>query len=126
MEIDIPKAFGPLYPQLGNTVAKFRRKGPIAKMDRETRREYGAAVCKAILGLQRSALQRELPSHACPCASHTWHSDGEKILAAVRGQIQAAHRALADRERRERSPDKWRRMYAEAMQEKHNRLALAA
>lgn len=50
------------------------------------RRAYGAAVLSAIRALQRRELQREAPTHPCPCASGVWASDGQEILRAVRAQ----------------------------------------
>lgn len=85
---DIPNGqFGPLYPELPS-VKKYRRAGKITT-------EYGEAVLKAIRTLNTTAATRPLsgPSH-CPCASGTWHSDGRKILKAMRDQ--AAARVAAD------------------------------
>lgn len=123
-----PPAFGPYYPKElgGATVARFRRQamkaGSVIKMDLPQRRAYAEAVEKAILAKQRSELQRELPGHACPCASGTWHSDGRKISEAVRRQHTAELLAYPAKVRAERPDHIWRSMYAKAMEEKRNRL----
>jgi hypothetical protein len=71
-----------LYP--GNpaipVLDKYRR---AADPDRQA---YGRAVMAAVRALQRRELAREAPPHPCPCASGTWESDGQTILAAVRQQ----------------------------------------
>lgn len=55
-------------------------------MAQDDRDAYGHAVLGAILKLQGAALARELPTNKCPCASGTWHTDGDKILAAIHTQ----------------------------------------
>jgi hypothetical protein len=55
------------------------------------------------------------------CLSGTFHNDGRKISAHIREQHAAALRAAPDQIRRQRSPDEWRKLYAEAMAEKHKR-----
>jgi hypothetical protein len=76
----------PAYPKLGATVEKHRR---LNDETPEGRKAYGQAVLAAIRTLQRSALNRELPSHSSPCASGTWHSEGKDILKAVNAQNRA-------------------------------------
>ena len=71
------------YPKLAG-LDKYRR-NPDAD-----RRAYGQAVMGAIRALQARELARELPSHACPCASGVWASDGQEILRAVRAQNRRA------------------------------------
>jgi hypothetical protein len=69
----------PDYPHLSG-LDKYRR---AADPDRQA---YGRAVMAAVRALQRRELAREAPPHPCPCASGTWESDGQAILAAVRQQ----------------------------------------
>lgn len=56
---------GPVYPDLGQTVAKFRRKavqvGAIREMLPNDRREYGAAVLKAICAKHRTLHMKPNP-----------------------------------------------------------------
>jgi hypothetical protein len=104
--------YGPLYPKLGSSVAKYRRIPRGAFL-----RAYGDAVHAAIRALQRSELRRELPSFAPRCASRTWHTDGDSIHKAVQQQ---QHRALVsspDKIRRDRTPAEWERLYTEAMKQ---------
>jgi len=77
------REFGPIYPELGATVAKLRR----APRTPENIAAHGAAVLAAIKRKNDAALQRAAPSlPPCPCASGTRHNTGEAILAAVRAQ----------------------------------------
>ena len=119
MQLD---ARGPAYPDLGNAVAKYRRKaasaGSVSEMLPADRHAYGEAVEKAIRAKQRSELQRELPSHACRCASGTAYNDGEKISAAMRAKHHAALLACPSQERRARTPQAWKRLYDLAMESK--------
>lgn len=120
-EIWVPlDAFGPTYPNLGEKVAKLRRAS-----DRPTR-EHGLAVLDAIGALNRQAATRAAPSHHCPCASGTWHSDGHKILAAMRSrQIEQAHRDIAAQRRRFAQSEEQREAYEAAMRDKRHREAVA-
>jgi hypothetical protein len=72
-------ALYPGYPALPG-LDKYRR---ATDPDRHA---YGQAVMAAVRALQRRELAREAPPHPCPCASGTWESDGQAILAAVRQQ----------------------------------------
>jgi hypothetical protein len=113
----------PPYPDLGPTVAKFRRlasKG-LAAMLVTDRRAYADAIEKAIRAKQRAELQRELPSHRVNCASGTDHNDGEKIHEAIRAKHRAKLLAAPSQERRARKPEDWKKMYREAMEEKRER-----
>ena len=118
----------PPYPDLGPTVAKFRRlasKG-LANMLVTDRRAYADAIETAIRAKQRQELQRELPSRRSNSASGTYHNNGAKIHAAIRQQQRAELLAYPDKVRRERKPEKWKEMYEEAMKEKRERLAAPA
>ena len=118
----------PPYPDLGPTVAKFRRlasKG-LANMLVSDRRAYADAIETAIRAKQRQELQRELPSHRVRCASGTDFNDGAKIHEAIRRQHRAALLAAPSQERRARKPEEWKEMYEEAMKEKRERLAAPA
>ena len=113
-------ASGPAYPDLGNTVAKYRRMatkaGSISQMLPFDRQAYGEAVEKAIRAKQRSELMRELPSHPCPCASGTYHNTGEAIDRAMKAKHRAAALAAPAQERRARKPPEWERLYRAAME----------
>lgn len=124
-----PEDGGPLYPDLGPGVAKYRRMvvsaGGLMAMDKAMRHAYGEAVEKAIRAKQRSELQRELPTHAVRCASGTNHSDGADIHEAIRRRQRAALLACPAQYRRDRPDNVWREMYAEAMAEKAEHTAAA-
>jgi hypothetical protein len=109
----LEEQFGPIYPDLGSGVAKFRKRGPIAKMAKADRRAYGEAVETAIRAKQRQALMREGTS------PRSFEPIGD---ARVQRQRQALQAAVAS-ERREREPDEWKKMYEAAMKEKAERAA---
>ena len=112
----ILEPFGPLYPDLGASVAKFRR---IENPTREQRVAHADAIEKAILAKQRQALQREVPSIPASCESGTWHNNADgKVGAAIRQQHRTALFAYVDTVRRERTPKQWEKLYKEAMKEK--------
>lgn len=127
MPFDLLEPFGPMYPDLGSGVAKYRRMavgtGGLMAMDRQFRQAYGEAVEKAIRAKQRSELQRELPTHAVHCASGTNHSDGADIHEAIRRRQRAALLACPSQYRRDRPDHVWREMFVEAMAEKAARNA---
>ena len=107
----------PPYPALGAQVAKFR-KIPRDRLTDAQKQAYSDAIRSAVLSLQRSELQRELPSFKPRCASGTWHTTGEAIHEAVRRQQHAALLAYPDKVRRARTDCEWAEMYEEAMKEK--------
>lgn len=116
---------GPEYPrELGATVAKFRRKAAkkrtIFLLSKAERDEWADAIEKSIRAKQRAALQRELPSHNCGCASGTNYSDGRKISEAVRQQHLTALLAYPGKVRRERTAREWEKLYEAAMKEQSN------
>ena len=80
----------------------------------------------AVLSLQRSELQRELPSFKPRCASGTWYTTGEEIHEAVRRQQHAALLAYPDKVRRARTDCEWAEMYRDAMIAKRFAVALDA
>ena len=125
---EIAAPFGPIYPDLPG-VKRFRQMavaaGSVAEMDQPFRGAYGEAVGKAIRAKQRAELQREVKSHNVKCASGTNHNDGAKISSAVRAQQRANLLACAAAERRARTPEQWREMYAAAMAEKRARRTMA-
>lgn len=108
------------YPALGAGVEKFRRKarGGVAAMAREDVVAYAAAITRAILSLQRSAVMRETPTYRPNCASGCEHPDGKRIHAALQSKLRAKLAAAPGQERRRRSPAAWLEMYADAMAEK--------
>lgn len=122
MPLTMPDDGGPLYPELGSTVAKYRRMavgaGGVMAMDKAMRNAYGEAIEKAIRAKQRSELQRELPSYPTRCASGTTHNDGADIHEAIRRRHRAALIACPAHYRRARPDHVWREMYEEAMAEK--------
>lgn len=107
----------PPYPELGATVAKYRRKarGSIMDLSREERIAYADAIESSIRSKQRAALQRESPTHQCNCASGTNHNTGEAIHKAMQAKQRAALIAECSRVRRKRTDQEWRDMYEEAM-----------
>jgi hypothetical protein len=102
----------PKYPNLGATVAKHRR---LNDTSYDGQKAYGQAVNAAIRALQRSALNRELPSHQSPCASGTWHSEGKDILKAIRAQHRSATQAAANGPTFDRTEDQLRHDYYRAL-----------
>ena len=100
---EICEPFGPNYPALP-AANKFRKMaanaGAVSAMDRTIRRAYGEAVETAIKALQRSELQRELPTHNCHCASGTNHNSGAAIHKAMQAKQRAALAACPSQERR--------------------------
>jgi hypothetical protein len=121
-------ASGPDYPALGATVAKWRRRARdgLQSLTREERREYGEAVERAILELQRAQLNQGFApiSPQCACASGTAHNTGEAIHNAVREQQARALVAYPSQVRRKRTPLEWQQMYETAMAEKHANVAI--
>lgn len=119
-EIEAP--FGPLYPALPS-VKKFRKaaKSGLNALSVEQRRAYGEAVETAIKALQRSELQRELPTHNVNCSSGTNHNTGAAIHKAMRTKHRAALAACPAQVRRARSAAEWQAMYDAAMAEKRAR-----
>jgi hypothetical protein len=63
-----------------------------AKIKAGPRREYGLYVLARIREFQASALEsfcKRGYAHPCPCASKTYHSGADEILAAVSAQNRA-------------------------------------
>jgi hypothetical protein len=85
----VPEPFGPLYPNLGASVAKWRK---IKNPTPEQREAHGRAIEEAIRALQR-----------------------RDIGAALRAQQSRALLAFPEKVRRERTPVEWRDLYANAM-----------
>jgi hypothetical protein len=110
---------GPLYPELGPSVEKFRRlsKNGISHLTRDQRVDYANAIETRIRALQRQELQAGRP--AAP--AETWVPD--QVGASVRRAHAASLAACAGKERRARKPEKWQAMYDEAMEEKRAREA---
>jgi hypothetical protein len=77
----------PKYPKFGVTVAKYR------KLPRtpENVAAHAQVLFAQLATLQRAEFQAKAvePTRACPCASGTWHTDGEKILKAINAQNRA-------------------------------------
>ena len=115
--------YGPLYPDMGQGVAKFRtiakKCGGVQKMSEADRWAYGSAIEKKILAMQRSELQRELPEHKVNCASGCASPDG--VGDHMRRKQRAALAACPGMERRARTDQQWREMYEQAMADKRSR-----
>jgi hypothetical protein len=108
--IDSDKESGPAYPNLGPTVAKFRRQ---ANPDPKA---YGQAVRASIRALQRTELMREVSLPRCNCASGTNHTDGKAIRKAVFKQNMAKlHAASNGKPTFYRPDDGLREAYFEAI-----------
>jgi hypothetical protein len=101
----------PVYPSLGATVAKFRKRAAdICIVHRAVaRREHGLAVLEAIRKLNDQALKRELPEHKIDCASGTTHNDGLAILKALR--VQHCNHCNPDTIRAKRSIESLQKQY---------------
>ncbi len=113
--------FGPIYNVNGASLVSHRRKAKhgLAQLTQAERRAYGEAVEKAILANQRQALQRELPSHNCNCASGTNHNSGEAIHKAMQEKQRAALLACPSQERRKRPDHVVKALYEDAMARKN-------
>ena len=108
--------FGPIYPSLGATVAKYRK---LDTPSPEQRRAHGDAVAAAIRALQKQELQRELPSFKPSCPSGTWHNNADgSVGRAVAQQQRNALLAYPAKVRKARTDCEWQAMYARAMREK--------
>jgi hypothetical protein len=120
MKWEVEEPFGPEYPDLGATVAKFRAK---ARRGAPYNPAYADAIEKAILAKQRAQLGIGLPAKnpKCNCASGTSYNDGRDIHAAIQRQQAAALAACPGQVRRARTPAQWQALYAEAMAEKRER-----
>jgi hypothetical protein len=105
--------YGPLYPNLGPTVAKHRR---LNDETPEGRKAYGQAVLKAINALNRQKLigASGPVNPRAFCASGTWHSEGKDILKAVNAHNRAAFQRDAQNLNR-RSDEDLQRDYYRAM-----------
>ena len=118
---------GPAYPDLGASVAKYRRmvpkSGGVQKLPKQIRLAYGEAIEKAIRAKQRSELQRDTAPPPIRCASGCPRPEGigEWMCNKQRAELQAS----VARDRREREPSEWREMYDEAMADKRRREAEA-
>lgn len=112
MTFIIPEPFGPFYPDLGATVAEFRRKanlvGSIKEMLPNDRRAYADAIEKAIRAKHRTLHMRPTPSENNP------EPLGIKRLAMLNTQLLAC----PAKERAARTPEQWQAMYDAAMKVK--------
>jgi hypothetical protein len=97
----------PPYPDLGEGVAKYRRKanGSIYSLSRAERVAWADAIERAIRAKQRAALQRE----AAP--ARTFYPVGEALRRAHRARLLACPAQI----RREREPEEWIKLYKNAM-----------
>ena len=112
----------PPYPDLGAGVAKYRRMardGGVQQLPEAIRWAYGEAIEKAIRAMQRSELQRELPNHACGCASGCSKPDG--IGDHMRQKQRSDLLAYPGKVRRHRTSEQWQALYDAAMAEKRKR-----
>ncbi len=104
---------GPAYPEMGGSVAKFRRvaakAGSISAMSKAERYAYGEAVEKAIKSKQRSALLGAQVVLEGPC---------REIGAKIRSEQKAALSSYPAKVRAARSARAWESMYEAAMAEK--------
>lgn len=121
-KLGVPAPFGPLYPLMGPTVAKFRKMSRNGPLTADQRAAYSAAIVGKVLALQRAEATRTLPAVQPRCASGTWHNNGDGAIgAAVREQQRRALAACPDAIRRARTPRQWQAMYDAAMKEKRRR-----
>jgi hypothetical protein len=107
--------FGPTYPDLGPTVAKFRRRasqvGGLREMSPAERAVYAEAIEQKIKALQRAALLRE----GTPIPPPTIF--GKKLAEHHRATLLSYPAKV----RRARTDDEWKAMYEAAMKEKRKR-----
>lgn len=85
----------PKYPKFGTTVAKYRK----LPSTPENVKAHAEALFAQLRTFQRAEFRATViePDRACPCASGTWHVDGNKILKAVNDQNRrAVENALAE------------------------------
>lgn len=114
MSIFIAEPFGPVYPDLGVTVARSRNKARNGKI---SAREHGEAVLAAIRKLNANLHARRIADNPTPnCASGTAHNTGEAILRAVRQQ----NAARVSKDTNTRTPEQWRDAYNAAMKAKRD------
>jgi hypothetical protein len=123
---ELDRKQGPEYKIGSAQLVKFRqtakRAGGVMKLDRFARVQYANEVERAVLAAQRAQLKSHGEPQCRPmCASGTWHSDGNKIGAAIRARYHAALLAFPAQERRTRSPQQWLEMYDAAMLDKRER-----
>ena len=95
---------------------RFMARDGLRELHYLERQAYGAAVEKAVLAKQRSQLKGHAEIMPTPvCASGTWHTTGDAIDKAIRGQHRASLAACPAQVRRAREPEQWQSMYADAM-----------
>jgi hypothetical protein len=119
----IVEPFGPVYPELGAGVAKYRKRmgdGGLADLTREERRAYADAIETSIRAKQRSALLRVTQTHNVDCASGTNHNCKHALHKALKEQQRSALLACPAEIRRKRTAAEWQEMYEDAMQEKRS------
>src|SRR5260370_9461851 len=116
----IRSEFGRSYPALGPRVERYRRLSRQHALSAAERREYADAIETSIRSLQRSELQRELPSFRPRCASGTWHTTGKEIEEAIRQQQLSALLACPGKVRRARTEVEWPQINEQAMKRKRS------
>jgi hypothetical protein len=118
--------YGPIYPDLGRTVAKFRRKAKdgLKHLSVFEREAYGDAVSERIRALQKNELASVLAvrTFRSNSASGTFANSGEAVHAAVREQQRKELDAYPSYIRRNRDPQKVREEYEAVIAEKRARL----
>ena len=84
----------PAYPKFGATVAKLRK---LPRTPENIKKHFDALMSQLATMNRRAVMSDATATSPCPCASGTWHSDGDKILAAISDQHRrAAMGALAE------------------------------
>jgi hypothetical protein len=123
---ELERKQGPEYKIGSAQLVKYRSAakyaGGVMKLDRAARVQYANEVERAVLAAQRAQLKSHGEPQCRPmCASGTWHSDGDKIGAAIVARHRAALLACPAMERRSRTPNQWLEMYDAAMLDKRER-----
>jgi hypothetical protein len=110
---------GPEYPNLGTSVEKFRRLASrgVSRMAIKDRRDYGAAVERAILAKQREERFHGYGAINRDPANSRSEPIGEARVARMRANL-ISHPSCV---RRARHPAVWQEMYETAMREKSER-----
>ena len=125
------KLSGPVYPAWDN-LAKFRKladkAGGVAKLDAKTSDAYAQTL---FANIKRENLARatkgDCPAHSCPCASGSYASTGDEIIAAVKAKIARECEAAAKREQSMRlAKCDWNAEYDAAMVETRKARAQSA
>jgi hypothetical protein len=113
--------FGPVYPDMGAKVKKWRELSRHRPLTAEESQAYSDELHARLKSIQRAEWQVGLlPMNPRPrCASRSWAQTGEEIEKAMREQHRAMVLRWPGEIRRARTDLEWEQMYIKAMKEKH-------